>query len=212
MTTATPSAADRVYAQVKRDILAGGLPGGSLVTEGGLAEASGVSRRPVREALLRLEGEGLVRLYPRRAPSSSRRRSTTLGTSSRPASSSRSGGRLRGVAAPGPALPALDAELKSMRDAGFGGGRPAVERDRRLHEIVVQAAGNAVLARTYLGLRDRQLTILAAQFRRDGDRIERAVANHERLLEILRTGTVEELVAETHTHVHTALAALQVNR
>jgi hypothetical protein len=38
------------------------------------------------------------------------------------------------------------------------------------------------------------------------------VANHERLLEILRTGTVDELVAETHTHVHTALAALQVNR
>jgi len=38
------------------------------------------------------------------------------------------------------------------------------------------------------------------------------VANHERLLEILRTGTVDELVAETHTHVHTALAALPVNR
>ena len=66
MSTATPSAADRVYAQVKRDILGGGLPGGSLVTEGGLAEVAGVSRTPVREALLRLEGEGLVRLYPKK--------------------------------------------------------------------------------------------------------------------------------------------------
>jgi DNA-binding GntR family transcriptional regulator len=95
---------------------------------------------------------------------------------------------------------------------GSGDVDRLVEHDRRFHEIVVQAAGNGVLARTYLGLRDRQLTILAAQFRHGGDRIERAVANHERLLEILRTGTVDELVAETHTHVHTALAGLPVNR
>jgi DNA-binding GntR family transcriptional regulator len=87
-----------------------------------------------------------------------------------------------------------------------------VEHDRRFHEIVVRAAGNAILARTYQGLRDRQLTIVAAQFRRDRERIDLAVAGHTRLLEILRTGTVEELVAETHTHVHTALAALQAPR
>jgi hypothetical protein len=38
------------------------------------------------------------------------------------------------------------------------------------------------------------------------------VTNHVRLLEILRTGTVEGLVAETHTHVHDAVAALQAPR
>ena len=42
------------------------LPGGSFVTEGALADVCGVSRTPVREALLRLEGEGLVRLYPKK--------------------------------------------------------------------------------------------------------------------------------------------------
>ena len=80
---ATPSAADRVYAQVKRDILGGALPGGSLVTEGGLAEVAGVSRTPVREALLRLEGEGRSGSTPRRARSWCRHRSTTRATSSR---------------------------------------------------------------------------------------------------------------------------------
>ena len=64
--TETHSAADRVYAQVKHDILAGDLPGGAFVTEGALAAQTGVSRTPVREALLRLEGEGLVRLYPKK--------------------------------------------------------------------------------------------------------------------------------------------------
>ncbi|MEE3921880.1 GntR family transcriptional regulator [Micromonospora sp. BRA006-A] len=40
-------------------------PGGQLVSEGEIAEAT-VSRTPVREALLRLETEGLVKLYPKR--------------------------------------------------------------------------------------------------------------------------------------------------
>ena len=78
--------------------------------------------------------------------------------------------------------------------------------------LVAATAGNAILARTYQGLRDRQLTILAAQFTHGGDRIERAVANHERLIEILRSGTVDELVAETHTHVRSGLVALGVDR
>ncbi len=40
--------------------------GGTLLTEGELAEAVGVSRTPVREALLRLEVEGLIKLYPKK--------------------------------------------------------------------------------------------------------------------------------------------------
>ena len=62
----TPSASARVYDRVKRDILDGHHPGGTFVTEGELAVATGVSRTPVREALLRLETEGLVRLYPKK--------------------------------------------------------------------------------------------------------------------------------------------------
>ena len=57
-----PSASARVYDRVKTDILSGQLPGGGFVTEGELATRTGVSRTPVREALLRLESEGLVRL------------------------------------------------------------------------------------------------------------------------------------------------------
>src|SRR6478672_10064979 len=61
-----PSASERTYAHLKRSILDGTHAGGVLVTEGEVAEAVGVSRTPVREALLRLEAEGLVRLYPKR--------------------------------------------------------------------------------------------------------------------------------------------------
>ena len=213
MPTALPSAADRVYAQVKRDILGGALPGGSLVTEGGLAEVAGVSRTPVREALLRLEGEGLVRLYPKKGalvvpPSVDDARDVLEARVVIEEWAARAVWSRRADL-----FPALEAELAGMRATRTSGDvERLVEHDRRFHEILVTAAGNAVLTRTYQGLRDRQLTILAAQFRRDGDRIDRAVTNHVRLLEILRTGTVEELVAETHTHVQDAVAALQVPR
>ena len=211
--TPTPSAADRVYAQVKRDILAGTLPGGAFVTEGGLAETAAVSRTPVREALLRLEGEGLVRLYPKKGAlvvplSVDDARDVLEARVVIEEWAARAVWPRRASL-----LPVLETELERMRDTLESGdvGR-LVEHDRRFHEILVTAAGNAVLTRTYQGLRDRQLTILAAQFRRDGDRIDRAVTNHVRLLEILRTGTVEGLVAETHTHVHDAVAALRAPR
>ncbi len=59
-------AADRVYAHVKQGVLERTYEGGTLLTEGELAEAVGVSRTPVREALLRLEAEGLIKLYPKK--------------------------------------------------------------------------------------------------------------------------------------------------
>src|SRR3954447_11104588 len=62
MSTAT----SRAYDHVKQAILDRAYPGGALLSEGEIATAVGVSRTPVREALLRLETEGLVRLYPKR--------------------------------------------------------------------------------------------------------------------------------------------------
>src|SRR5664279_6555117 len=61
-----PSASERAYAHVKSGILDGTHTGGQFFTEGEVAEAVGVSRTPVREALLRLEVEGLVRLFPKK--------------------------------------------------------------------------------------------------------------------------------------------------
>ena len=61
-----PSHAGRVYQHLKRAILEQVHPGGTLLTEAEIADAVGVSRTPVREALLRLESEGLVALYPKR--------------------------------------------------------------------------------------------------------------------------------------------------
>jgi DNA-binding GntR family transcriptional regulator len=57
--TARPLSSD-VYDQLRRRLLVGDYPLVERLTEMGLAEQLGASRTPVREALLRLESEGLV--------------------------------------------------------------------------------------------------------------------------------------------------------
>ncbi len=58
--------ADYAYSAIRNDILAGRIaPSGRLVQDE-LARRLGISRTPVREAIVRLEHEGLVTLLPRR--------------------------------------------------------------------------------------------------------------------------------------------------
>lgn len=56
----------RVYTELKRAILEGHFPPGELLPEDFLTNATGASRTPVREALVQLQGEGLVEIVPRK--------------------------------------------------------------------------------------------------------------------------------------------------
>jgi len=55
-----------VYEQLKRQILTGDITPGTRMMEVELADEMGVSRTPVREAIRKLEKEGLVTIEPRR--------------------------------------------------------------------------------------------------------------------------------------------------
>ncbi|WFE90837.1 GntR family transcriptional regulator [Roseibium porphyridii] len=57
---------DSAYDRLKSDILTGMLPPGFQAPEPEVASRLGMSRTPVREALIRLEADGLVELIPRR--------------------------------------------------------------------------------------------------------------------------------------------------
>ena len=56
---------DRVIAEMRRRIISGELASGVNLSEIALAESFGMSRTPVREALKRLQTEGLVTIRPR---------------------------------------------------------------------------------------------------------------------------------------------------
>lgn len=57
----------RVYAQLRQDILRVAIAPGAPLDEVGLSERFGLSRSPIREALVRLSSEGLVVILPNRS-------------------------------------------------------------------------------------------------------------------------------------------------
>ena len=64
--TAGASLSEGIRRALGDAITAGDLPPGTRLTEISLAAHFGCSTTPVREAIRKLEGEGLVRIYPRR--------------------------------------------------------------------------------------------------------------------------------------------------
>lgn len=57
---------DRLREQIEEQIATGQLPPGGALDEATLADRFGVSRTPVREALIQLAAEGLIEIRPRR--------------------------------------------------------------------------------------------------------------------------------------------------
>ena len=59
-------AVERAYRTIRDGIMNGLYPQGAHITAQDLAAASGLSRTPVREAMRRLQSEGLIVIYPNR--------------------------------------------------------------------------------------------------------------------------------------------------
>src|SRR6478735_8172386 len=55
-----------IYGVIRREILSCAIPPGAEIRDADIAERFSVSRSPVRDALLRLEAEGLVVISPRK--------------------------------------------------------------------------------------------------------------------------------------------------
>ncbi|OLZ63687.1 GntR family transcriptional regulator [Streptomyces sp. IMTB 2501] len=197
-----PPAADRVYAHVKQGVLDRRYEGGTLLTEGELAEAVGVSRTPVREALLRLEVEGLIRLYPKKG-------ALVLPVSAQEIADVVETRQLVEEHAARKAVPAPPGLLKRLTEllelqkaqAAAGDLAAAAVTDRSFHAEIVRSGGNEILSRLYDQLRDRQLRMGVAVMHSHPDRIAKTLTEHEEILEALRAGDAEAAVEVVHRHV-----------
>jgi DNA-binding GntR family transcriptional regulator len=205
-------AAARAYQAIKGSILDRTHPGGTLLTEGELADRVGVSRTPVREALLRLEADGLVRLYPKKGalvlPVSADEIADVLETRELVETHT----AVRAMHADG--LPAaLRDRLAEMRDARARADTVAfMAADRAFHHAVVASAGNAVLTGLYDSLRDRQLRMGVEYMRSGPERMDRAIAEHEAIAAALEMGDTERLRRSVHRHTSTLRATLTAAR
>src|SRR5665811_663463 len=204
-TVGMPSASDRAYAHLKSGILDGTQAGGQFFTDGEVAEAVGVSRTPVREALLRLEVEGLVRLYPKRGamivPVSAQEAQDVVEARAviEEWAASRMWPHRKEI------LDDLGGLLVVMRNARKASTvEDFVAADRTFHERIVSAAGNAILTRQYRSLCERQLCVSHAVLRVSDARMDRAITSHRRLIGLLTTGTKADFLTATHDHLKVA--------
>ncbi|WP_181768959.1 GntR family transcriptional regulator [Streptomyces albidus (ex Kaewkla and Franco 2022)] len=202
----------RAYDYAKERILEGILAGGELISEGTVAAALGISRTPVREAFLRLEAEGLLRLYPKRGavvvPVSAKEVEAVLETRELIESFAAEKVSSLGAEALEQLVGRLREQLreqKQLREAGDG--KAFVAADQVFHQLIVTAADNPILLDLYAGLRDRQQRMGLFAVFHDHDRLRATNHEHVELVDLLERGDVTAYRAALRGHLRGTRAA-----
>jgi DNA-binding GntR family transcriptional regulator len=209
------TATDRAYEFTKGRVLDSTYAGGELITEGEVAEALGMSRTPVREAFLRLQSEGLLRLYPKRGalvvPVSVAEVDAVMETRMLVERFA-----LDKVLAGGPAPEIADeldraiAEQERRAAAGDTDGFVAV--DREFHTTFVTAAGNPIITALYDSVRDRQRRMILNSLLVDRKRIDSILVEHRALAAAIRAGELDRARTVLDAHLRGTLQLLHPGR
>lgn len=197
---------DKAYEYLKTTVLTDPGIQGEFLSEQEIADSVGVSRTPVREALLMLAAEGLVQLVPNRgayiAPLTGKELRELV--------------ELRGVLERFAAEKALAdgsapiAEMRAVLDAQSELDSPDqakafIDLDTHFHSLLIASTGNAMLIRTYNGLRDRQIRAgLVALF--SAPRRQAAVlCEHQAIVDALAAGDLPATLTAIDDHLGTTL-------
>ncbi|MEU0068702.1 GntR family transcriptional regulator [Streptomyces sp. NPDC006332] len=206
---AVTSGREKAYAYLKDTVLTDPGMQGAFLSEQELADRIGVSRTPVREALLQLAAEDLVELVPKRGA----RVSPLTGREIRELM------ELRGiveryaaqqlVSGGGAPVAQLRSLLERQRElTGADQAREFIAVDHRFHSALVSAVGNALLDRHYDGLRSRQVRAgVVALFNQQG-RQEAVLEEHEAILDALAAGDAQAAWAAIDHHLESTLKVL----
>jgi DNA-binding GntR family transcriptional regulator len=198
------SVADLAYDALRRAILEVDIYRASAelrIDEKRLADDLGVSRTPVREALVRLEQEGIVRIVPRRGVYIVRKSKAEI------VEMITVWAALEGMAARQVTLRATDAEIRTLRQlvATFEDGEVRSHLDEysaanlRFHQRIIELAHSELLA----SMADSLLIHVRAIRRHtigDRDRPDRSIVDHMHIIEALerRESELAERLVRDH--------------
>jgi DNA-binding GntR family transcriptional regulator len=191
-----------VYAAMKSDIIACRLPPGTPLREPEIATRYRVSRSPVRDAMLRLEAEGLVQIVPRQcyrvAPISLR--------------DARDLFRMRRLLEPEAVRDAVqtaeDGALAALRRAAeHPPGADFIDSNRRFHGAIAGAAGNRRLKAACIECieqSDRLVRVGLDQI--EGRQPDRLVAEHLAIAEAMVSRDARTATRLLRAHIDEAQA------
>lgn len=191
-------AAAQHYRRIRSDILDGAFPTGAVLHETALTDRYGVSRTPIREALARLEHDGLLD----RAPRGYRVRS---GTPEDVLDIYEARIALEGVAAANAATRRTELELARLEalhsEAAATSDRAVARRlNATWHEELWSAAHNGTV-RSLLTRLTAQLRIYDTHRTEDASDLTQSQAEHEQIMEALRTRDAEGARAAISAHL-----------
>ena len=199
------SGRDRAYQYLRGTVLSDPAVSGTFINEQAVATEVGISRTPVREALLMLAAEDLVQLVPHRgafvAPVPGREIAEMM--------------QARGVieswaattclASPdGAPVDAMSAVLEQQRAiVEAGDAKEFIELDSQFHALLVEAAGNTVLGRLYDSLRARHVLLGVVALQRSATRRQDVLAEHQAIVDGLASGDATEAEKAILRHLDT---------
>jgi DNA-binding GntR family transcriptional regulator len=198
---------DRIHDRLRAAIISGELSPGTPVIEAELATRLGASRTPVREALRRLEAEGL--LEPRGLRGSVVRqlesdevdcifeiREALESLAARRAARSIREAEVR----------KLEQEVEAMRGA-VDDANEMERHDTAFHDVILANANGDRLKRMLTELREQ---LIAYRFLSlsDPERRRATIAEHERIVAALRAHDEHAAAARTAEHIASARAAV----
>lgn len=206
---AAESAQDVTYRWLKRRVATVPRSQGTFLTEAEVTEATGTSRTPVREALLRMEAEGYLQIVPKKG-------AFVPPVSDADVEAVMEARRLledwcvRRVA---PVAEQVTDELDRLLTEQHGlldDPVAFIDCDRAFHRAIVRTAGNPVLADFYESLRERQLRMgLHAVAAAEG-RARTVLDEHAAVIAGLRSGDPAHAARALAAHLSGTLGALRL--
>jgi DNA-binding GntR family transcriptional regulator len=191
---------ESVAAALRRAIVCGELPAGVHLEEAALAQKFDVSRVPIREAIARLERDGLVRIEPRRG-------AFVVGFAEQEAADvcecrrliERRAVRRAARRVHGSGLDRLRAVVEEMDAAVRRDGPELAASDLEFHRQIVCLAKNRFLLSAWEPIAGLVATMLEATHATDDDR-PGAVVSHRAILEALARadGAAAERLLDDH--------------
>lgn len=211
----TPSFADRAYHCLREAIVEGTFAPGDKLSERSIASMLGISPQPVREALRRLEGEGMAETRPRSGTyvaDLSVERLLDMG---------RIRSALEGVAAGIAArrrtpmdIAALRARLIEVQSASASGDeRRLAAANASLHATLHAITGNALLIRSLQAV-DAYYHISTRRILTRKNEVSASLAEHTAIVEAVIGGDAVEAEARmrAHTSRSVEMAAIELSR
>jgi DNA-binding GntR family transcriptional regulator len=202
----TATAASRIYGDLRAELVSLARRPGEAISEAEIALSYGVSRTPVREAILKLSDEGLVEIFPQSGIIVSRIRIAALPEAIlvRRALEEMTA-RMAAERATASQILALHSGVERQREADAAHDRDAFHQaDESFHATITEIAGYPGIWKLILQVkvnvdRFRQLTLPQA------GRMATVIAEHERILSAIEAHDPDRAAVAMARHIERLL-------